>query len=97
VTIRYDPRDLAEVRVFYRNGFLCRAINQEHSDQTIALKDIQAARTMRRRALRGHINERIARVTDCLPQAAPEPLLPADENQLATACKPSLRIYFEDP
>jgi len=30
VTIRYDPRDLAEIRVFHRDRFLCRAINQEH-------------------------------------------------------------------
>ncbi|MBF6169750.1 Mu transposase C-terminal domain-containing protein [Streptomyces gardneri] len=26
VTARYDPRDLAEIRVFYRDQFLCRAI-----------------------------------------------------------------------
>ena len=29
VTIRYDPRDIAEIRVFHRNRFLCRAINPE--------------------------------------------------------------------
>jgi putative transposase len=27
VTIRYDPRDLAEIRVFHRDRFLTRAIN----------------------------------------------------------------------
>src|SRR3989441_12977280 len=26
VTIRYDPRDMAEIRVFYKDAFLCRAI-----------------------------------------------------------------------
>ena len=30
VTIRYDPRDLGEVRVFHRNRFLCRAISPEN-------------------------------------------------------------------
>jgi Mu transposase, C-terminal len=44
VTIRYDPRDLAEVRVFHEKRFLCRAISPEHSGETISLKDIQAAR-----------------------------------------------------
>ena len=44
VTIRYDPRDIAEIRVFHRNRFLCRAISPEHAAETITLKDIQAAR-----------------------------------------------------
>jgi putative transposase len=26
VLLRYDPRDMAEVRVFYQDRFLCRAI-----------------------------------------------------------------------
>ena len=30
VTIRYDPRDIAEIRVFHRNHFLCRAIGLDH-------------------------------------------------------------------
>ena len=29
VTIRYDPRDIAEVRVYHNSKFLCRAICQE--------------------------------------------------------------------
>lgn len=66
VTIRYDPRDLAEIRVFHRNQFLCRAINPDHASETITLKDIQAARTARRRALRGQLNERIATATGLL-------------------------------
>lgn len=28
VTIRYDPRDLSEIRVFHRNNFLCRAVRR---------------------------------------------------------------------
>ncbi len=62
VTIRYDPRELAEVRVFYRNRFLCRAVSPEHCGQAITLKDIQAARSAHRRALRGQIRERITPV-----------------------------------
>ena len=29
VTIRYDPRDMVEVRVFHRNSFLCRAVSAD--------------------------------------------------------------------
>jgi putative transposase len=29
VMLRYDPRDMAEIRIFFRDRFLCRAICQE--------------------------------------------------------------------
>ncbi len=64
VTVRYDPRDLAEIRVFHHDRFLCRAINQQHSDQTLSLKDIQTARVARRRELRGQITERVTGIGD---------------------------------
>src|SRR6266487_6552412 len=41
VTIRYDPRDMAEIRVFYHNTFLCRAICAELAGETISLKEIE--------------------------------------------------------
>jgi putative transposase len=67
VTIRYDPRDLSEIRVFYRNTFLCRAVSEEHAGEVVTLKDIQAARRLHRRSLRTTINERVSRVVDfCL-------------------------------
>lgn len=58
VTIRYDPRDLAEIRVYYRNSFLCRAVCQELADKSVSLKDIIQARQKRKRALRKTIAER---------------------------------------
>jgi putative transposase len=57
VIIRYDPRDLAEIRIFHRDQFLCRAICPELAGQTIALKDITAARNARRRALRHDLHD----------------------------------------
>lgn len=72
ITIRYDPRDLAEIRVFHRNHFLCRAVSPEHEAETVTLKDIQTARTNHRRSLRSQINERITRVVDFLPGRARE-------------------------
>ena len=44
VTIRHDPRDVAEIWVFHRGRFLYRAVNAEHADRTVSLRDVQAAR-----------------------------------------------------
>jgi putative transposase len=94
VTIRYDPRDVSEIRVFYRDTFLCRAVSEEHAGEVVTLKDIQTARRMHRQSLRMAINERVARVVDFLPQqkvqAAEEK--PAPRGQRRT----KLRVYQED-
>ena len=37
VVLRYDPRDMAEIRLFYHDRFLCRAICQELAGETVAL------------------------------------------------------------
>ena len=67
VTIRYDPRDMGEVRVFHRNAFLCRAVSADAASDSITLKDIQAARIAHRRRLRSEIGERKTRVADFFP------------------------------
>jgi len=58
VTIRYDPRDIAEIRVFYKDKFLCRAICAELSDKVVSLKEIIKARQKRKRDLRKILTER---------------------------------------
>lgn len=40
VQIRYDPQDLGEIRVFFEDRFVCRAICPELSGQTVSLKEI---------------------------------------------------------
>ncbi len=35
VTIRYDPRDMAEIRVFYHDQFLCSAICPELANKQV--------------------------------------------------------------
>lgn len=62
VLLRYDPRDVAEVRVFHEGRFLCRAVCQELAGQTASLKQIVRARNQRRRQLRRQITERTALV-----------------------------------
>ncbi len=83
VAIRYDPRDVAEIRVFHRNRFLCKAVSPEHSGQAITLKDIQTARSVHRRALRGQIRERVTPVADFLSPSAKTTVLPAAEPPVA--------------
>jgi putative transposase len=58
VILRYDPRDVAEVRVFYAERFLCRAICQELAGASVPLRDIIKARNRHRRDLRQILRER---------------------------------------
>ena len=90
VVIRYDPRDITEIRVFDHDEFLCKAVNQDHHDEKISLKEIQAARNARRRALRQGINERIAVV------AAHTTETPSTAEPPAPAPKRKLKVYKED-
>jgi putative transposase len=58
VILCYDPRDMAEVRVFYHDHFLCRAICQELVGATVPLREIMQATNRHRRDLRQTLRER---------------------------------------
>ena len=96
VTIRYDPRDLSEIRVFHHEQFLCRAVSEAHAGEVVTLKDIQAARRAHRRALRTTIRERVARVVDFLP--VPAQSGPHADAPPSSRARPQtkLRLYQED-
>jgi Mu transposase, C-terminal len=47
VTIRYAPRDMGEIRVFYKDRFLCPAVSAELAGETIPLRDIIRVRDQR--------------------------------------------------
>ncbi len=64
VTIRYDPRDMAEIRVFHQNRFLRRAVSPDHAGHSISLKGIHQARVARRRSLRQEIKGRTGAVSN---------------------------------
>ena len=68
VIIRYDPRDMAEIRIFHHNRFLCRAICAELAGETIALREIIQARNRRRRDLRQTLQDR-SRTVEALLEA----------------------------
>lgn len=100
--IRYDPRDMAEIRVFTPAGFLCRAICPELAGTTVSLKEIASARNARRRELRRQLGER-ATVVDrliavhnppprALPPAAAEPAPQA----AGDPPRPRLKRYREE-
>jgi len=106
VIIRYDPRDMAEIRIFHDQRFLCRAICAELAGETIALRDIIQVRNRRRRDLRHTLQDR-ARLVEVLLDAhrgasvVPEPLETTDgarpaETTLAQAATPRLKRYFNE-
>jgi len=75
VILRYDPRDVAEVRLFHQGKFLCRAICPELAGETVALRDIKRARDQRRRDLRDTLRDRRKTVEALLElrQGSPPP------------------------
>src|SRR5664279_6434113 len=105
VTVRYDPRDLAEIRVFHRGAFLCRGVSPEIAAVSISLKDLQAARNQRRRELRQQLVARRSLV-DILTHPAPAPAAdrsggadPGKTNATEEDGRPRptrLKIYRED-
>ena len=66
VTLRFDPRDMAEIRVFHDGKFLCRAVCAELAGETVPLREILRARNRRRRELRGVLRDRQAAVNTLL-------------------------------
>ncbi|MDQ3547790.1 MAG: Mu transposase C-terminal domain-containing protein [Chloroflexota bacterium] len=103
VTIRYDPRDLVEIRVFYEQQFLCRAICQELAGTTISLREIVQARRQRRRELQAGLHQRRSVVDAVLATAvtqrvvqdvAPSPVVSATAD--AGLPRPALKRYRDD-
>ena len=101
VTVRYDPRDMAEIRVFSQDRFLCRAVCQELAGETVSLKDILRARRQRTRDLRQMIDQRRSLVDQWfkIPGAAHPSALevrPEQTTQSASTNKTPLKRYATD-
>lgn len=95
VTIRYDPRDLGEIRVFHQDRFLCRAISAELAGEVVTLREIVRARNRRRRELRTTIENRKAAVDTLLEFRRGQVLeeVHADRPVRATPAVPALKRY----
>ena len=91
VMIRYDHHDLAEIRVYFEDRFLCRAICQELAGQTVSLKEIVHARNARRRQLREHIGARMSVADQVLPRPRPQ-----TQHGAPTPMPSKLKRYFNE-
>ncbi|MCS5714680.1 Mu transposase C-terminal domain-containing protein [Herbiconiux sp. CPCC 205716] len=86
ITIRYDPRDISEIRVYDRNIFVCVAVDEAHPNLRMSLRDIETARRARRKQLRHTINDRIPTTA---AREEPRDVAPAPHRR-------RLRTYEED-
>lgn len=99
VVIRYDPADMAVIRVFHQEHFVCRAICQELSGQTVSLKEIEKARCLRRKQVREELGVRVAMVDRYIEihhQPVPEPKTQISEPALDASQPLSLKRYIND-
>ena len=97
VTIRYDPQDMAEIRIYHNDRFLCRAVCQELAGETISLKELIRTRDARRRELRVTLTDHAALLDQLLgapqqppPVESPEPPVPAPSR------RPRLKRYVNE-
>jgi putative transposase len=98
VLIRYDPADMAEIRVFHQDCFLCRAICQELSGQTVSLKEIEKARVKRRKQVRVGLTTRAAVVEQFIAVHQEEASLkpPVQKEQSLEPARPRLKRYIHE-
>ena len=81
VEIRYDPRDLAEIRVYHQGEFVCRAVCQDIASQQLSLREIRQARNQRRAELRGELKTADA-ILDSSTQKPDKPKTPNRKRRL---------------
>jgi putative transposase len=99
VLLRFDPRDMAEVRLFHDDRFLCRAICQEIAGETLTLREIVRARDQRRRQLQQTLQERQRTVESLLEARRWSPLTDTQQSLSQKKPPPSaprLKRYFND-
>jgi putative transposase len=92
------PADMGEVHVFYQDRFLCRAICAELSDRKVTLKEIEQARTARRKHVRAELNTREAMVNRYVemhhaPPPAPKTLV---AEPVPVEARTKLKRYIND-
>ncbi|SEN91795.1 Mu transposase C-terminal domain-containing protein [Cryobacterium luteum] len=66
VTVRFNPREVGEIRVYFDDTFLCRAIAPELASESVSLQELQAVRATRRRELKQQLRQRQS-LADALP------------------------------
>lgn len=104
VTVRFNPRDVGEIRVYFNNEYLCRAIAPELAASSVSLEELRAARSSRRRDLKHQLRQRRS-LADALPtdtryvpsyRTGPEPVTgPVTVDEEAPP-RHGLRLYATD-
>ncbi len=104
MTVRFNPRDAGEIRVYFDDAFLCRAIAPELASESVSLSELQGVRAKRRRELKQQLRQRRS-LADALPgdtrylpidteeaeAGEAEPVLPSQP-----APRKGLRLYATD-
>lgn len=96
VTIRYDPRDMAEIRVYHQERFLCRAVCQELAGETVSLKDIIRARRRRTRELRQQLAGRQSLIDQLVASSVPGMACTAPTPSVQEPPPPVIKRYLYD-
>jgi putative transposase len=98
VTLRFDPRDMGEIRIFHEEGFLCRAVCAELAGETVPLREIIRARNRRRRELRTILRDR-QQAVDTLLEIKRGEVVEAEDAKPSSPTKqpaPSLKRYHNE-
>src|SRR5260221_7030094 len=98
VLIRYDPADMGEIHVFFQDHFLCRAICAELSDRKVSLKEIEKARSERRKQVRAELSTREAMVNRYVEMHHAPPPVPKTvvAEPAPVEARPRLKRYIND-
>lgn len=95
VIIRYDPRDIVEIRVFYKDEFICRAISYDLAGQNISLKDIIRARNKIKNDLKKEISDKNQLIDELLESHYEKDTHQVEEKNKASK-KRKLKRYFNE-
>jgi putative transposase len=99
VVIRYDPRDLSQIRVFWHEQYFCTATCEKLTGKKQTIKDIATARNRRRKALEREISARSDLVKLYMQSAGNGEIDQGDEPSASPSDKvqrqnqPRLKVY----
>ena len=82
---------MGEIRVFYQDRFLCRAISAELAGETIPLRDVIRVRNERRKELRSILHDR-QKTVDTLLKLKQGPVLEECHTNVSVPATPAVRI-----
>lgn len=95
VTVRNDPRDLAEIKIYFEEKFLCVGICQDIAEMVLSLKDIQKAR----KEIKGELFDEIRKAKHLFKYIQKSPIDPSKNLEGNKEKKPylqKLKRYHND-